>query len=164
MGDEKYTFIEGVKNPLSCTILIKGPNDHTIAIVKVFLLFNLLIISRMLSEMDCVPLKMFMMIIALFQEQELSKLLHTIPFKNSKMKFQEKLSLELKLLLSLSLSFPKLLQQILDSTFKMLHSSLSMKLERRSMSLLELMSSNVITSSVLNLKEYMTIIALKNSS
>ena len=28
MGDDKYTFVEGVKNPLSCTILIKGPNEH----------------------------------------------------------------------------------------------------------------------------------------
>jgi len=34
LGDEKYTFVEGVKNPRSCTILIKGPNDHTIAIIK----------------------------------------------------------------------------------------------------------------------------------
>ena len=24
LGEEKYTFIEGVKNPKSCTILIKG--------------------------------------------------------------------------------------------------------------------------------------------
>ena len=30
LGDDKYTFIEGCKNPSSCTILIKGPNDHTI--------------------------------------------------------------------------------------------------------------------------------------
>ncbi|CAK9187992.1 unnamed protein product [Ilex paraguariensis] len=28
---EKYTFVENVKNPHSCTILIKGPNDHRIA-------------------------------------------------------------------------------------------------------------------------------------
>lgn len=34
IGDEKYTFVEGVANPLSCTILIKGPNEHTIAMVK----------------------------------------------------------------------------------------------------------------------------------
>lgn len=26
LGEEKYTFISGVKNPRSCTILIKGPN------------------------------------------------------------------------------------------------------------------------------------------
>jgi len=24
LGEEKYTFVEGCKNPLSCTILIKG--------------------------------------------------------------------------------------------------------------------------------------------
>ncbi|KAK9943026.1 hypothetical protein M0R45_008651 [Rubus argutus] len=29
-----YTFVEEVKNPHSCTILIKGPNDHTIAQIK----------------------------------------------------------------------------------------------------------------------------------
>lgn len=34
LGDEKYTFVENVKNPQSCTILIKGPNDHTIAQIK----------------------------------------------------------------------------------------------------------------------------------
>lgn len=28
LGDEKYTFVEGCANPLSCTILIKGPNEH----------------------------------------------------------------------------------------------------------------------------------------
>jgi T-complex protein 1 subunit zeta len=31
LGEEKYTFIEGVENPFSCTILVKGPNDYTIA-------------------------------------------------------------------------------------------------------------------------------------
>jgi T-complex protein 1 subunit zeta len=31
LGDDKYTFIEGVTNPFSCTILIKGPNDYSIA-------------------------------------------------------------------------------------------------------------------------------------
>lgn len=30
LGDDKYTFIEGCANPTSCTILIKGPNEHTI--------------------------------------------------------------------------------------------------------------------------------------
>jgi len=34
LGDDKYTFIEGVKNPFSCTILIKGPNDYSIAQTK----------------------------------------------------------------------------------------------------------------------------------
>ena len=31
LGDDKYTFVEGVKNPLSATILVKGPDAHTIA-------------------------------------------------------------------------------------------------------------------------------------
>eukprot|EP00850_Spirogloea_muscicola_P021590 SM000255S08769 [mRNA] locus=s255:7302:12339:+ [translate_table: standard] len=34
VGEEKYTFVENVKNPHSCTILVKGPNDHTIAQIK----------------------------------------------------------------------------------------------------------------------------------
>uniref|UniRef100_A0A2P2I3C5 Chaperonin containing T-complex polypeptide subunit zeta n=1 Tax=Hirondellea gigas TaxID=1518452 RepID=A0A2P2I3C5_9CRUS len=34
LGEDKYTFVEGVKNAQSCTILIKGPNKHTIAQVK----------------------------------------------------------------------------------------------------------------------------------
>ena len=34
LGEEKYTFIEGVTNPFSCTILIKGPNDYSIAQTK----------------------------------------------------------------------------------------------------------------------------------
>ncbi|WRX16712.1 Chaperonin Cpn60/GroEL/TCP-1 family - like 10 [Theobroma cacao] len=34
LGEDKYTFVENVKNPHSCTILIKGPNDHTIAQIK----------------------------------------------------------------------------------------------------------------------------------
>eukprot|EP01006_Ploeotia_vitrea_P053238 TRINITY_DN67768_c4_g2_i1.p1 TRINITY_DN67768_c4_g2~~TRINITY_DN67768_c4_g2_i1.p1 ORF type:complete len:552 (+),score=75.68 TRINITY_DN67768_c4_g2_i1:58-1713(+) len=34
LGDEKYTFVEKVVNPTSCTILIKGPNKHTITQIK----------------------------------------------------------------------------------------------------------------------------------
>lgn len=34
LGDDKFTFIEGCKNANSCTILIRGPDDHTIAQVK----------------------------------------------------------------------------------------------------------------------------------
>jgi T-complex protein 1 subunit zeta len=29
LGEEKFTFVEGVKNPFSCTLLINGPNKHT---------------------------------------------------------------------------------------------------------------------------------------
>ncbi len=30
LGEEKYTFVEDVKEPKSVTLLIKGPNPHTI--------------------------------------------------------------------------------------------------------------------------------------
>merc|ERR1712139_117240 len=34
MGDDKFTFVEGVRNPNSCTLFVQGPNDHTIEQVK----------------------------------------------------------------------------------------------------------------------------------
>jgi len=34
IGDDKFTFVEGCKNPHSCTVLIKGPNEHTIRQIK----------------------------------------------------------------------------------------------------------------------------------
>lgn len=32
--DEKYTFVEDVKDPFSCTVLLRGPNKHTITQMK----------------------------------------------------------------------------------------------------------------------------------
>jgi len=34
LGEDKFTFVEGVKNPFSCTVLIKGPNKHTITQIQ----------------------------------------------------------------------------------------------------------------------------------
>ncbi|KNC46342.1 chaperonin containing TCP1 [Thecamonas trahens ATCC 50062] len=34
LGEDKYTFVEDVTNPFSCTVLIKGPNAHTVAQIK----------------------------------------------------------------------------------------------------------------------------------
>ncbi|KAG9391839.1 Chaperonin Cpn60/TCP-1 [Carpediemonas membranifera] len=34
LGDDKFTFIDEVHDPHSCTILIKGPNKHTIVQIK----------------------------------------------------------------------------------------------------------------------------------
>ena len=34
LGDDKFTFVEDCKIPKSCTILIKGPNKHTIDQIK----------------------------------------------------------------------------------------------------------------------------------
>lgn len=33
-GEEKYTFIEECDNPRSVTLLIKGPNKHTVTQIK----------------------------------------------------------------------------------------------------------------------------------
>ncbi|KAA8498648.1 T-complex protein 1 subunit zeta 2 [Porphyridium purpureum] len=34
LGEDKFTFIEDVENPYSCTLLLKGPNKHTIMQLK----------------------------------------------------------------------------------------------------------------------------------
>lgn len=34
IGDENYTFVENVKQGQSCSLIVKGPNDHTIAQIK----------------------------------------------------------------------------------------------------------------------------------
>lgn len=34
LGDDKYTYIESSKKGQSCTLLVKGPNEHTIAQIK----------------------------------------------------------------------------------------------------------------------------------
>eukprot|EP00927_Polykrikos_kofoidii_P082647 TRINITY_DN8264_c0_g1_i1.p1 TRINITY_DN8264_c0_g1~~TRINITY_DN8264_c0_g1_i1.p1 ORF type:complete len:565 (+),score=124.54 TRINITY_DN8264_c0_g1_i1:97-1695(+) len=50
LEDDKYTFIEGVKNPHSCTILIKGSNDHGIAQMKDALRDGLRSVSNAVSD------------------------------------------------------------------------------------------------------------------
>jgi len=34
LGEEKFTFVKGVRDPKSCTVLIKGPNKHTILQIR----------------------------------------------------------------------------------------------------------------------------------
>jgi len=34
MGDDKFTFVEDCRHPKSCTLLLRGPNQHTIAMIK----------------------------------------------------------------------------------------------------------------------------------
>ncbi|KAH7825850.1 chaperonin containing TCP1, group II (cytosolic) [Monocercomonoides exilis] len=34
LGEDKYTFVEDCKHPMSCTILVKGPTPHVIAQMK----------------------------------------------------------------------------------------------------------------------------------
>jgi T-complex protein 1 subunit zeta len=34
IGEDKFTFVEECKNPKSCTLLLQGPNEHTIAQIR----------------------------------------------------------------------------------------------------------------------------------
>lgn len=55
MGDDKYTFIEGVENPFSCSILIKGPNDFSIAQTKEAIRDGLRAIKNTIDDECVVP-------------------------------------------------------------------------------------------------------------
>jgi T-complex protein 1 subunit zeta len=55
LGEEKYTFVEKVANPQSCTILLKGPNDHTIAQLKDAVRDGLRSVKNVLSDKAVVP-------------------------------------------------------------------------------------------------------------
>jgi T-complex protein 1 subunit zeta len=55
LGDDKYTFIEGVENPFSCTILIKGPNDYSIAQTKDAIRDGLRAVKNTLDDKSVVP-------------------------------------------------------------------------------------------------------------
>ena len=55
LGDDKYTFIEGVENPFSCTILIKGPNDYQIAQTKEAIRDGLRAIKNTIDDNAVVP-------------------------------------------------------------------------------------------------------------
>lgn len=53
LGEEKYTFVEGCKHPQSCTILIKGPNNYTIARIKDAVRDGLRAVKNTIED-DCV--------------------------------------------------------------------------------------------------------------
>ena len=55
LGDDKYTFIEGVENPFSCTILIKGPNDYSIAQTKDAIRDGLRAVKNTIEDKCVVP-------------------------------------------------------------------------------------------------------------
>lgn len=55
LGEDKYTFVEGVKNPKSCTILIKGPNEHTIAMIKEAIRDGLRAVKNVLDDKSVIP-------------------------------------------------------------------------------------------------------------
>lgn len=55
LGEEKYTFIEEVKEPKSVTLLIKGPNAHTIAQIKDAVRDGLRSVFNMIVDKSVVP-------------------------------------------------------------------------------------------------------------
>lgn len=55
LGEEKYTFVEDVKDPKSVTLLIKGPNGHTIQQIQDALRDGLRAVKNALEDDALVP-------------------------------------------------------------------------------------------------------------
>ena len=55
LGEEKYTFVEDVKDPKSVTLLIKGPNGHTIQQVQDALRDGLRAVKNSLDDNALIP-------------------------------------------------------------------------------------------------------------
>ena len=55
LGEEKYTFVEEVKDPKSVTILIKGPNAHTIAQINDAVRDGLRAVKNSIEDKSVVP-------------------------------------------------------------------------------------------------------------
>ncbi|APA13460.1 conserved hypothetical protein [Sclerotinia sclerotiorum 1980 UF-70] len=55
LGEEKYTFVEDVKEPKSVTLLIKGPNQHTITQITDAVRDGLRSVYNMIVDKSVVP-------------------------------------------------------------------------------------------------------------
>jgi len=55
LGEENYTFIDEVANPLSCTLLLKGPNKHVIEQIKDAVRDGLRAVSGVLEDGYVIP-------------------------------------------------------------------------------------------------------------
>jgi len=55
LGEEKYTFVEKVKDPFSVTILVKGPNQHTIIQIKDAIRDGLRAVKNAIQDASVVP-------------------------------------------------------------------------------------------------------------
>ncbi|KAL2765400.1 T-complex protein 1 subunit zeta-2 isoform 1 [Daubentonia madagascariensis] len=55
LGEEKFTFIEGCVNPLSVTLLVKGPNKHTLTQIKDALRDGLRAVKNAIEDGCVVP-------------------------------------------------------------------------------------------------------------
>ncbi|KAF8320791.1 chaperonin-containing T-complex zeta subunit Cct6 [Clavulina sp. PMI_390] len=55
LGEEKYTFVEDVKDPSSVTLLIKGPNQHTITQINEALRDGLRSVKNAIEDESLIP-------------------------------------------------------------------------------------------------------------
>merc|ERR1719407_446271 len=55
LGEEVYTFVEGVKNPFSCTILVKGAHKHVIAQIQEAVRDGTRAVANALADRKLVP-------------------------------------------------------------------------------------------------------------
>lgn len=55
LGEEKYTFVEDVREPKSVTLLIKGPNQHTITQINDALRDGLRAVKNAIEDKHLVP-------------------------------------------------------------------------------------------------------------
>jgi T-complex protein 1 subunit zeta len=55
LGEEKYTFVEEVKDPKSVTILIKGPNAHTITQINDAIRDGLRAVKNAVEDKSVIP-------------------------------------------------------------------------------------------------------------
>jgi len=55
IGDDKFTFLEGVKNPTSCTVLIKGAHRHTVIQIKDALRDGLRAVKNVYNDNAWIP-------------------------------------------------------------------------------------------------------------
>lgn len=55
LGENKYTFVEECKNPQSVTILIKGPNSHTISQIRDAIRDGLRSINNAIGDKAIIP-------------------------------------------------------------------------------------------------------------
>ncbi|OQS03321.1 T-complex protein 1 subunit zeta [Thraustotheca clavata] len=55
LGEDHYTFVEDVRHPQSCSILIKGPNEHTIAQIKDAIRDGIRAVNNTIEDQGVVP-------------------------------------------------------------------------------------------------------------
>ena len=55
LGEEKYTFVENSNGGSSCTVLVNGPNDHTIAQIKDALRDGLRSVKNAIEDKAVIP-------------------------------------------------------------------------------------------------------------